>query len=379
MTNNSTSVHVLSLLSSLEQDETSGNTLLSHRDMLRGDTSLFNAFISLGFDHLTGTFRQPVKTEDAVTAIKKEFDGPAKAGQSKSTSLSKVNPSPRLAFKWLNPSPLPQYNAEEEELDEGYASLMWGDEPEMFSKQEVVLPPTSPSHVRVSLDVPLDPLNSRMNRGLKVLSTRVREVVRGEGSITYKLVADRLMTEEREMESGSAKEEKNVRRRVYDALNVLIAAGMLKKQGKFVTWRSEPLKRTSKRSKAASRQLQERIQDLQAQVIAKADTLRDLVRRLTLLQALIVRNQTNSLNSDKLAFPILLLATADTVDNSVTLVSCPKGNRLTVKFYSEIRVLGEVDFIPMLGLSPVGMETVPKEVQRLMDAYKETSTWGDNS
>jgi transcription factor Dp-1 len=33
------------------------------------------------------------------------------------------------------------------------------------------------------------------------------------------------------------KEEKNVRRRVYDAINVLIAAGILRRDGKMVSWR----------------------------------------------------------------------------------------------------------------------------------------------
>ena len=370
--------HILTLLTDLRTAETPGALLLSHRSLLSGDTGLFNAYISLGFDHLAGTFRQPVQAQEALAVLKKEYEGPAKAGQAKMSSPTKVQHSPRLAFKWLNPSPLPSYPADDADYDEGSASLMWGDEPDLFTRPENPLPPTSPSHIRVAglLDVPMDPLNSRMNRGLKILSARVREVVKGEGSITYKQVADRLMREEKEAEAGNAKEEKNVRRRVYDALNVLIAAGMLRKLGKFISWRTEPLRKTTKRAKEASRQLQEQVQDLQAQVIAKADTLRDLVRRLTLLQALIMRNQEAGLSGEKMPFPVLLLATGDTADNSMTLISSPKGNRLTVKFYNEIRVLGDVDFIPMLGLSPVGMETVPKEVQRLLDAYKETTAWG---
>ena len=370
--------HISALLSDLRSSESPGALLLSHRAFLPGDTGLFNAYITLGFDHIAGAFRQPVQTQDAVTVLKKEYEGPAKAGQTKANSPIKIQHSPRLAFKWLNPSPLPSYPADDGEYDEGSASLMWGDEPDLFTRPENPLPPTSPSHTRVAglLEVPLDPLNSRMNRGLKILSARVREVVKGEGSITYKQVADRLMKEEKEAETGSAKEEKNVRRRVYDALNVLIAAGMLRKQGKFISWRTEPMRKTTKRVKEASRQLQEQVQDLQAQVIAKADTLRDLVRRLTLLQALIGRNQGAGPGGEKLPFPVLLLATGDTFENSMTLISAPKGNRLTVKFYNEIRVLGDVDFIPMLGLSPVGLETVPKEVQRLLDAYKETTAWG---
>jgi hypothetical protein len=56
-------------------------------------------------------------------------------------------------------------------------------------------------------------------------------------SITkYKEVADRLVNEII-MDEGSSdkrKDEHNVKRRVYDALNVLIAAGLLRKEGKEV-------------------------------------------------------------------------------------------------------------------------------------------------
>lgn len=39
--------------------------------------------------------------------------------------------------------------------------------------------------------------------------------------------------------SERVKEEKNVRRRAYDAINVLIAAGVLEKDGNNVVWRKE--------------------------------------------------------------------------------------------------------------------------------------------
>lgn len=376
--------HVSHLLSQLRLSDVPGDLLLTYRPLLRSDTSLFSAFITLGFEHSSGTFKQPVQLQDALAVIKKEYEGPVKAGGIAGSLVPNsilIGPSPRLAFKWLSPSPLlgglPS-TADYGENDDCYTSLMWADEPEMFQGQELTLSIPSPPRPKISglVDVSLDPLNSRMHRGLKVLSTRVREVVKGEGLITYKQVADRLMTEEEVVEAGGQKEEKNVRRRVYDALNVLIAAGVLKKQGKYVSWRVEPPRKLTKRSKAVSKQLQEQVQDAQARVIARADTLRDLVRKLTLLQALMVRNQEAPATSEKLVFPLLLMATADIPDNSMTLISSPQGRNLTVKFRNEIRILGEVDVIPLMGLNPIGLESVPKEVQRLLDTYKETNTWG---
>ena len=98
----------------------------------------------------------------------------------------------------------------------------------------------------------------RRERGLKKLSVRVRDMVFEKKSTTYKQVANELIKEfeipmastEKEFgEDGSVgcsdeehgnKEEKNVRRRVYDALNVLIAAGVLKKHGKNVSKEEHP-------------------------------------------------------------------------------------------------------------------------------------------
>jgi hypothetical protein len=81
---------------------------------------------------------------------------------------------------------------------------------------------------------------SRSTRGLKYLSIKVRDMVIQCGATTYQNVATELINGLK-VESiqglhpydtkrvDNDKDEKNVRRRVYDALNVLIAAGVLKK------------------------------------------------------------------------------------------------------------------------------------------------------
>ena len=115
---------------------------------------------------------------------------------------------------------------------------------------------------------------SRKKRGLKILSVKVQELVYQKQRTTYKDVANELIeqlkrsnemkeltglgefseredndeesdvdvkpTQKRGKDSGAKKSqlqkwEKNVRRRVYDALNVLYAAGVLKKDQKFVS------------------------------------------------------------------------------------------------------------------------------------------------
>lgn len=81
----------------------------------------------------------------------------------------------------------------------------------------------------------------KFNKGLKLLSVIVKDIVVDKQSTTYKEVADIILRDTIKFENLNlntkleiAKEEQNIKRRVYDALNVLIAAGILIKEGKYV-------------------------------------------------------------------------------------------------------------------------------------------------
>ena len=91
---------------------------------------------------------------------------------------------------------------------------------------------------------------NKLSAGLKDLSLRVMEEVIRAKQTTYSSVANQLIgilkqyeledgdcDSDSELEAGAVedKREKNVRRRVYDALNVQFAAGVLLKKGKYIT------------------------------------------------------------------------------------------------------------------------------------------------
>ena len=80
----------------------------------------------------------------------------------------------------------------------------------------------------------------RSSRGLRTLSIRVRDIVQEKGCTSYKEVAD-LMIDELDIRlmADFEKNEKNIRRRVYDALNVLISAGLVIKVKRMVSWAGE--------------------------------------------------------------------------------------------------------------------------------------------
>uniref|UniRef100_A0A6G1SBH8 Transcription factor Dp-1 n=1 Tax=Aceria tosichella TaxID=561515 RepID=A0A6G1SBH8_9ACAR len=91
----------------------------------------------------------------------------------------------------------------------------------------------------------------KTGKGLKHFSMKVCEKVKSKGTTTYNEVADELVAEfsndptiSRQSFEGSLSmggdsepfDQKNIRRRVYDALNVLMAINVISKEKKEIKW-----------------------------------------------------------------------------------------------------------------------------------------------
>ncbi|GAQ78804.1 Transcription factor DP [Klebsormidium nitens] len=85
----------------------------------------------------------------------------------------------------------------------------------------------------------------KASKGLRHFSLKVCEKVEEKGRTTYNEVADELVREIAEAgamnsPSDQSYDEKNIRRRVYDALNVLMALDIIVKDKKEIHWRGLP-------------------------------------------------------------------------------------------------------------------------------------------
>ncbi|KAK1320697.1 Transcription factor-like protein DPB [Acorus calamus] len=80
--------------------------------------------------------------------------------------------------------------------------------------------------------------------GLRQLSFKVVQKIASKGRTTYNEVADEIVAEYGSLDgdgsSLGASDEKNIRRRVYDAINVLIATEMIAKDKKEIQWLGHP-------------------------------------------------------------------------------------------------------------------------------------------
>ncbi len=92
-------------------------------------------------------------------------------------------------------------------------------------------------------DTPGTVAHEREAKGLKSLSMRVCEKVEEKKHTTYNEVADELVVELKvgvQEGDGAEFDEKNIRRRVYDALNVLTALEIIAKKKKQIFWNGFP-------------------------------------------------------------------------------------------------------------------------------------------
>ncbi|EME32479.1 transcription factor Dp, invertebrate [Galdieria sulphuraria] len=131
--------------------------------------------------------------------------------------------------------------------------------------------------------------NSRekSEKGLRSFAIRVRKKVEEKKRTTYNQVADELVKEVLDPTISDPTnrfyDEKNIRRRVYDALNVLMAMGMIEKRKKDILWRgvsfdnSEFLKELEEKVKFKNEELRQkrhRLEELEAQKSAVEAMLR---------------------------------------------------------------------------------------------------------
>lgn len=137
------------------------------------------------------------------------------------------------------------------------------------------------------------PRSADKSKGLRHFSTKVCEKVKEKGHTNYNEVADELVAEYFDSLShppgDSEKQQydmKNIRRRVYDALNVLMAMNIIEKEKKEIRWVGLP---TS--SLQECRRLEDEKAKRQDRIRQKAEQLQELIIQLVAYKTLVERNR----------------------------------------------------------------------------------------
>ncbi|CAK5075010.1 unnamed protein product [Meloidogyne enterolobii] len=153
-------------------------------------------------------------------------------------------------------------------------------------------------------------------RGLRHFAHKVCEKVKNKGQTNYNEVADELVTEYFDNSVMPQDPEKyqydvrNIRRRVYDALNVLMAMNIIEKEKKEIRWVGLP---TS--SLAECRRLEEELAQRKERIRQKTEQLQELIVQLVAYKSLVQRNRERERingrppNSAILYLPYIIVST----------------------------------------------------------------------
>ncbi|KAJ9184330.1 hypothetical protein P3X46_004064 [Hevea brasiliensis] len=154
----------------------------------------------------------------------------------------------------------------------------------------------------------------KSGRGLRQFSMKVCEKVESKGTTTYNEVADELVAEFADPSNSVSSpdqqqyDEKNIRRRVYDALNVLMALDIISKDKKEIQWKGLPRTSLSDIEELKAERL-----GLRNRIEKKTAYLQELEEQYVGLQNLIHRNEqlysSENTPSGGVSLPFILVQT----------------------------------------------------------------------
>uniref|UniRef100_A0A8C1Q4G7 Transcription factor n=1 Tax=Cyprinus carpio TaxID=7962 RepID=A0A8C1Q4G7_CYPCA len=197
-------------------------------------------------------------------------------------------------------------------------------------------------------------------KGLRHFSMKVCEKVQKKGTTSYNEVADELVTEFTHASSlmptdSQVYDQKNIRRRVYDALNVLMAMNIISKEKKEIRWIGLPTN-----SAQECRNLELEKQKRLERIRQKRAQLEELILQQIAFKNLVQRNQASEASSQsapppgsviQLPFIILNTDVRTVIDCSISSDKC----EYLFNFDNTFEIHDDVEILKRMGMS-LGLE-----------------------
>ncbi|XP_061074150.1 transcription factor Dp-2 isoform X2 [Conger conger] len=242
-----------------------------------------------------------------------------------------------------------------------------------------------------------DPSSKRLKKGdkngkgLRHFSMKVCEKVQQKGTTSYNEVADELVSEFTHssslMASDSVYDQKNIRRRVYDALNVLMAMNIISKERKEIRWIGLP---TNSAQECQNLELEK--QKRMERIRQKRAQLQELILQQIAFKSLVQRNQASEAASQaspppgsviQLPFIILNTSVRTVIDCSISSDKC----EYLFNFDNTFEIHDDIEILKRMGMS-LGLESgkcspenlrvakslVPKSLESYITAMATGST-----
>eukprot|EP01135_Chromosphaera_perkinsii_P011626 Nk52_evm9s2462 gene=Nk52_evmTU9s2462 len=227
----------------------------------------------------------------------------------------------------------------------------------------------------------------KSSKGLRHFSLKVCEKVEQKVVTTYNEVADELVSEfasaPPEPKSGHGHfertftpseghyDQKNIRRRVYDALNVLMAMGIISKQRKEITWIGLPV---LDNSDAELGPLEEEKKAQEERIQAKRAHIRELIVQHSLFSNLVKRNKKHiSKNGgigspSNIQLPFIIVNTKS--EGGIECEMSEQRDEFFFKFDQPFEIHDDVEIMKRMGLAG-GLESGKAISDDVLKAIKE--------
>lgn len=340
-------IHIKYLISDLESCVSPLSILSKYIPTLCTDPTLAELFKSLGYNEDSDCFTREPSHCEAIQTIRSysKFEDCFSDRSSESWDVSrgikeeflktfydsKLNELSEVFELGLNPF----------ETDEPCLNTLW----------------STPPGRKLAASISTEESTPRQCRGLKYLTAKVKNIIFSKGFISYKEVSDELV-KELEVTDGldREKEEKNILRRVYDALNVLIASEVVVKQGKKYVWHysgSEGLEI-----------LKNNLQDQKGRIEEKRKSLKEVWKRFSTVKELFDRNKVKN-EPDAIKFPFIVVATEEHPDNMIRMECSSDRTDVCIKFMKNIHLYGDLEVVLKLDIGK-DPESILKEIRDLM-------------
>ena len=205
------------------------------------------------------------------------------------------------------------------------------------SKQSKARPRAMPATAVSSIPISVD--KNKKDKGLREFSLRVCRQVEARMVTTYNEVADELVKEFKN--DDPAGDEKNIRRRAYDALNVLTAMDIISKDKKDIQWKGFPCLSGDGKGKRGGfaanggegekERLRNEIREKQKEIDQREGQLLDLSVQYLSLIKLLKRNERSAnetVNKHRIYLPFVLVS----VDSDNTIECDISNDKQTAHF-----------------------------------------------
>jgi len=181
-------------------------------------------------------------------------------------------------------------------------------------------------------------------KGLRHFSYLVMSKVEEKGTTTYQQVSDEIVAEM--AETHTSKETSNIKRRVYDALNVLKSIGIISKQKKSIAWEGFP-----HHSAQALEQLQNQKRKILERIAQKEENLQELQTQFNSYQLVALRNQSFPMVSEDKKVTIPFILATSPAGSQIDCVMAENRSEYCISFQQPFKLYTEVQLLEMMNMT----------------------------